>query len=134
MARKKTKKIKCKKCGTILDPKETHPERTWHLISPMPDKEGRITVTLMGIWTCPSCGAKIRGVVSKIKVGDEGKSINRRELLIQELSGNAETDLKDIAERLGFKLDTIKKAVNYFIKKGIVKGRIEGEKFIRASG
>jgi len=38
-------------------------------VAPLPDKKMRITITVMGMYQCPNCGHKFRGVVSKIKVG-----------------------------------------------------------------
>lgn len=56
---------RCPSCGAT----DIKPERTWQLISPLPDARGRVTITIMGSYTCPSCGYKWRGVVSKIKAG-----------------------------------------------------------------
>ncbi|MEM0060856.1 MAG: chromatin protein Cren7 [Fervidicoccaceae archaeon] len=55
----------CPICGTEV----SSPDKTWNLVSPLPDEMGRITVTLMGSFTCPNCGYKWKGVISKIKVG-----------------------------------------------------------------
>ncbi|MDK6028416.1 chromatin protein Cren7 [Ignisphaera sp. 4213-co] len=67
MARKESRKTlnKCPKCGTIVD----SPTKTWQLIAPIPDSAGRVTITIMGVFECPNCGYKWRGVVSKMKVG-----------------------------------------------------------------
>lgn len=56
----------CPKCGTLVQP-----FKTWQLVSPLPDSNGRITITIMGSYNCPNCGYKWRGVVSKMKVGEE---------------------------------------------------------------
>mgnify|MGYP000147266293 CR=1 FL=1 len=66
----------CPKCGT--DVKE--PTKTWQLVAPIPDKKGRITVTVMGVFQCPNCGYKWRGVVSKIKVGGTGIEVGGKEI------------------------------------------------------
>jgi predicted RNA-binding Zn-ribbon protein involved in translation (DUF1610 family) len=58
--------VKCPKCGW-----ETQPLRTWHLTSPLPDSEGRITITIMGSFKCPKCGYSWRGRVSVLRVGGE---------------------------------------------------------------
>lgn len=58
--------MKCPRCGY-----ETQPSKTWHLTSPIPDAEGRISITIMGSFKCPSCGHSWRGRVSVIKVGGE---------------------------------------------------------------
>ena len=48
------------------------PYKTWELIAPFPDKKMRITVTILGMFKCPSCGKSFRGVVSKVKMGTKG--------------------------------------------------------------
>lgn len=55
----------CPVCGT-----PTQPFKTWQLVSPLPDGQGRITITIMGSYQCPNCGHKWRGVVSKMKIGE----------------------------------------------------------------
>lgn len=55
----------CPVCGTEVN----SPDKTWNLVSPLPDDKGRITITVMGSFTCPNCGHKWKGVVSKLKVG-----------------------------------------------------------------
>lgn len=60
--------VKCPSCGT-----EVQPERTWQLVAPLPDAEGRITITVMGSFRCPKCGYSWRGKVSTLKVGPEGE-------------------------------------------------------------
>ncbi|MCD6262846.1 hypothetical protein CW700_04365 [Candidatus Bathyarchaeota archaeon] len=61
------KKNLCPNCGTEVK----EPYKTWQLIAPFPDKKGRITITSMGMYECPKCGKKFRGVVGKIKLGVE---------------------------------------------------------------
>jgi predicted RNA-binding Zn-ribbon protein involved in translation (DUF1610 family) len=56
----------CPKCGTSVEP-----SKTWQLVSPLPDSQGRVTVTIMGSFECPNCGYRWRGVVSKMKVGED---------------------------------------------------------------
>ena len=66
MARRRKKDpYVCPKCGTRV----TEPLKTWTLVSPMPDKHGRITITIMGSFQCPNCGYKWRAVIKKIKEG-----------------------------------------------------------------
>lgn len=62
--------MRCPKCGF-----EVQPERTWQLISPLPDAEGRITITIMGSFRCSNCGHRWRGVVSKIKAGGDSVEV-----------------------------------------------------------
>ena len=69
---------KCPKCGT-----EVQPSKTWQLVAPLPDSEGRITIIVMGSFKCPNCGYSWRGKISKIKVGpsgevEMGKAIRRK--------------------------------------------------------
>ncbi len=65
--RKKSDPLVCPNCGTRVQ----EPVKTWTLTSPLPDKYGRITVTVMGSFECPNCGYKWRAVVKKLKVGGE---------------------------------------------------------------
>jgi C4-type Zn-finger protein len=62
--------VRCPKCGS-----DVQPEKTWQLISPLPDSEGRITITIMGSFHCVNCGFRWRGVVSKVKAGDSGVEV-----------------------------------------------------------
>ena len=58
----------CPSCGTLVE----EPYKTWELVAPFPDKKMRITVTIIGMFKCPSCGKTFRGVVGKVKLGAEG--------------------------------------------------------------
>ncbi len=79
MARKK-KVVRCPRCGAEAG----DPVKTWQLVSPIPDKKGRITITIMGIYQCPKCGYKWRAVVSKIKVGGTGVEVGGKEIKEEE--------------------------------------------------
>lgn len=68
--------LNCPKCGSS----NIDVIKTWQLASPLPDKYGRITVTVMGSIVCKKCGYSWRGVVSKIKVGEKSVSIGDREI------------------------------------------------------
>lgn len=68
--------LKCPKCGST----ELDIVKTWQLTSPLPDKYGRITVTVMGTIVCKTCSYSWRGVVSKLKIGDKSLSIGDREI------------------------------------------------------
>ena len=61
----------CPSCGTLV----SKPYKTWSLVAPFPDKKMRITMTTLGMFECPSCGKKFRGVVGKVKLGAEGVEI-----------------------------------------------------------
>ena len=67
LPRRRRKKNVCPNCGEAVK----DPYKTWELIAPFPDKNMRITVTVMGMYECPNCGKKFRGVVSKLKLGEE---------------------------------------------------------------
>ncbi len=74
MPRKKI--IKCPRCGTEVK----EPVKTWQLVAPIPDRKGRITITIMGVFQCPNCGYRWRGVVSKIKVGGGEVEVGSKKL------------------------------------------------------
>jgi len=78
--------VKCPKCSSS----NIEVLRTWQLTSPLPDKYGRVTVTVMGVMKCRSCGHQWRGVVSKIKVGGESVVIGDKEI------GGGERRVKEI--------------------------------------
>lgn len=94
--------VKCPRCGT-----DVSPERTWQVISPLPDAYGRITITVLGSFKCPSCGYSWRGRVSAVKVGPEGevsfgeekKTRKRSEAPREKRGGKViEVDISDILE------------------------------------
>jgi DNA-directed RNA polymerase subunit RPC12/RpoP len=60
--------VKCSRCGT-----DVQPSKTWQLVAPLPDSEGRITIIVMGSFKCPNCGYRWRGKVSTLKVGANGE-------------------------------------------------------------
>lgn len=65
MPRRDKGPVRCPRCGAEVG----EPVKTWQLVSPFPDKKGRITVTIMGVYQCPKCGYRWRAVVAKLKVG-----------------------------------------------------------------
>jgi len=69
LPRKRENTFTCPKCGK----KATNPIRTWTLVSPIPDKYGRVTITIMGAFICESCGEKWNSTIQKIKTGGEEK-------------------------------------------------------------
>ena len=80
----------CPKCGTRV----TEPDKTWTLVSPLPDKYGRITITIMGSFTCPNCGYKWRAVLKKLKEG--GHPPGAEEEMVKEEGEIIEIDLSDL--------------------------------------
>ncbi|RLG82016.1 MAG: chromatin protein Cren7 [Thermoprotei archaeon] len=96
--------VRCPKCGAEV----VKPEKTWQLVAPLPDAEGRVTIIVMGSFRCPKCGHRWRAKVSSVKVGPEGevevqgrrrrRRVKRREV---RSSGQViEVDLSDIEEEL----------------------------------
>ncbi len=71
MPRKQIKQNVCPSCGEVAE----DPYKTWELIAPFPDKKMRITVTMFGMFKCPSCGKNFKGITSKAKLGAEGIEI-----------------------------------------------------------
>lgn len=135
MPKARIKQIKCSKCGATWKPNEINPIKTWHLIAPFPDKNGKITVTVMAVWRCPKCGASVRGVYSKIKIGADAdiKSKNRTKMLIEILNSSSVVSLDQLANEFKVDINTIKKAVEYLIKTRKIKGIIEGNVFKKLS-
>lgn len=99
--------VKCPRCGTEVK----EPVRTWQLVSPLPDREGRVTITVMGSFVCPNCGYRWRGRVSILKVGADGTTEivgsgkkrgkrGRRERRPKEEGTVIEVDISDIYEEL----------------------------------
>jgi len=68
MPKTQTRQTLCPECGAPVK----EPYKTWELIAPFPDKKMRITATIFGMYECPKCGEKFKGVVSKVKMGSEG--------------------------------------------------------------
>ena len=68
MPKRLAKQNTCPECGETAG----EPYKTWELVSPMPDKHMRITVTAFGMYECGKCGKKFKGVAAKTKLGAEG--------------------------------------------------------------
>jgi len=88
--------VVCPKCGS----KNVEVDRTWQLTSPLPDKYGRITVTVMGVMKCRDCGYKWRGVVSKIKVGGGSVAIGEKEVELEREERRVKEIVLDLDEIL----------------------------------
>ncbi|OYT46899.1 MAG: chromatin protein Cren7 [Desulfurococcales archaeon ex4484_42] len=94
--------VKCPQCGTEVK----QPEKTWQLISPLPDTEGRVTITVMGTFKCPNCGYRWRTKVSTLKVGPGGEveiggrsKRRRKKRSGEKVEGKViEVDISDILE------------------------------------
>ncbi|MEX0567804.1 MAG: DeoR family transcriptional regulator [Candidatus Njordarchaeota archaeon] len=119
-------KIKCKKCGTIFNSSdELNIIKTWHMVSPMPDKNGNLTITIMASWICPQCGAKNTGKISSIKSNSElrGKSPSQR--LIDMIQQKKTISISELANSIGMSKENVRKALEYMIKKKIINALIE---------
>ncbi|MHA2223886.1 MAG: hypothetical protein ACXAC8_01650 [Candidatus Hodarchaeales archaeon] len=121
----KKKKISCKKCGHIINPTETPPEKTWQLVSPMPDKEGRVTLTIMGSFHCPMCNASIRAAIKKVKGDEIGSGQSKKELLIQAVSLINEPTAIELIEIAGISAISVGKAIKTLIDQGKLSGQVE---------
>jgi len=71
MPRKQVKPNVFPSCAEVAK----EPYKTWQLVAPFPDKKMRITVTIFGMFKCPSCGRNFKGIVGKAKMGAEGVEI-----------------------------------------------------------
>lgn len=102
-SRKRQNANVCPSCGFVVE----KPSKTWHIVSPMPDAHGRITVSVMASFVCPRCGSKWKGVVSKVKVGETdievegggGKSGLKSQPEARRQGEVIELDINDIMER-----------------------------------
>ncbi|MFW9991704.1 MAG: hypothetical protein ACFFD4_06565 [Candidatus Odinarchaeota archaeon] len=129
----KEQKITCKKCSTVINPKDHPPGKTWEMISPMPDKEGNVTLTIMGSFRCPNpnCGKSVIAALRKIKGADIGSGKSKHELLMEYIEGLKEKEpVSQVAEVVGINVDKIEKALSALIKRGKIKGRLEGNYYV----
>ncbi len=124
------KKLKCKNCGNTSF-EGIKPNKTWQMYSPLPDKNGNITITVMGSFTC-NCGKNVRGAIKTIKTDQtEGGTYKKREKLLEALvSATDKIDLTKLSSELDIELNTLKKVVEAYIKKGKVKGQVTDNSFV----
>ena len=122
---------RCNSCGYIINPKETPPNKTWNMISPMPDKMGRVTLTIMGSFTCPKCSKNVKLAMQKIKSADDIDGKSKKDNLLTIINGLKEkTSLETIAKNLGMQQPAVGKAIKLLIQRGEVKGTMDGNIFI----
>ncbi|MHA1977261.1 MAG: hypothetical protein ACW98F_09180 [Candidatus Hodarchaeales archaeon] len=126
---KRKKKISCKKCGTEIDPVETPPLKTWQLVSPMPDKEGRVTLTIMGSFRCPECNASVRAALKKIRGDEMGSGMSKKELLIQAVKLIEKPTPIDEIEIQGISSQAVGKAIETLITQKSLNGKVKEGKF-----
>ncbi len=124
----KVKMITCKKCGFSFKPTDVTPTKTWVNVSPMPDKDGRVTITTMAVWKCPKCGSTVRGAMGKTKGEFEGKS--KKEQLLDFLQSGQKISVEEIAIKFGYDAKNVEKIIEIMIKKGQVKGKIDKGIFV----
>jgi hypothetical protein len=122
---KRKKKIACKKCGREINPTETPPLKTWQLISPMPDKEGRVTLTIMGSFRCPDCNASVRASLKKIKGDEMAAGTSKKELLIQAVKLITEPTPIEEIEIAGISSKAVEKAIETLINQKSLTGKVE---------
>ncbi len=67
----------CPVCGV----RALNPIRTWTLVSPIPDKHGRVTITVMGAFLCNNCGKMWSSPIQKLKSEGalESRDVGERE-------------------------------------------------------
>lgn len=123
--KKREKQISCKKCGQIINPIETPPDKTWQLVSPMPDKEGRVTLTIMGSFRCPRCNASIRASLKKIRGDEIGSGKSKKELLIQAVALVQEATPIEQIEIEGISAAAVSKAIVTLINQGQLNGKVK---------
>ncbi|HUT82190.1 MAG TPA: PCI domain-containing protein [Candidatus Bathyarchaeia archaeon] len=132
MAKKeKLKRVNCKKCGESWMPDEVPTNKEWTKLAPMPDSEGRLTVMIMATWNCPSCGKSAMGLKGKFK--DEGPTgPSKQELIIEKINSiDSKISLSELASELSFSEENLEKALQAFINRKTISGKIENGYFIK---
>ncbi len=129
MSPKRKKKISCKKCGREINPTETPPLKTWQLVSPMPDKEGRVTLTIMGSFRCPDCNASVRAALKKVRGDEMGSGTSKKELLIQAVKLIEKPTPIDEIEIQGISSKAVGKAIETLISQKSLNGEVKEGKF-----
>jgi hypothetical protein len=129
----KVKDVKCKGkkgCGYSFSIGSEHDKRKkeWTLVSPMPDKDGNVTITMMATWDCPQCGKNITGSAGKTKGDFSSKS--RKVLIEEKLATKSEFEISTFAKEINVEEGNLTKILNMMIKKGSVNASIKAGKFI----
>ena len=110
---------RCNSCGYLINPKETPPNKTWNMISPMPDKMGRVTLTIMGSFTCPKCSKNVKIAMQKIKSADDVDGKSKKDSLLTIINNLREkTSLEVIAKNLGMPELDVGKSIKLLIQRG----------------
>ncbi len=88
----------------------------------------------MGSFRCANCGASIRTSIQKIKGDDFSTGKSKRQEMLELITASEEPiEIDELSTRLGMNTITIRKALTAMIKKGIITGTVEGERFIPES-
>lgn len=124
----KVKPVKCKKCGHTFMPADVPTKKQWTLVSPMPDKDGNVTITIMATWDCPNCGKNITGSMGKTKGDFQGKS--KKEQVEELISTGENFNVSEAAAKIGVAEGNLTKILKKFIDDGKVKAKIENDQFI----
>ncbi len=128
----KIKDLKCKKCGHTFPPNSEeglkHRKKEWTFVSPMPDKNGDVTITAMASFNCPSCGKNITGAYGKTKGDFGGKS--KTERIKDKLDEKVTFPIDAFATEIGVEGENLTKILNMMIKKGSAKGEIKSGDFV----
>ena len=125
----KQKLIKCKACGEEWIPTDVPTKKEWNIVSPMPDKQGNVTITRMATWDCPSCGKNRTGAKGKTK-GEFKKEDTPKYKIEHALDSGEKINLEELAEEIGFDINSIKKIIPMYQKKKNLKGEIRDNFFI----
>ncbi|MCK5343634.1 MAG: hypothetical protein KAR20_09525, partial [Candidatus Heimdallarchaeota archaeon] len=107
----------------------TPPLKTWQLVSPMPDKEGRVTLTIMGSFRCPECNASVRAALKKVKGDEMGSGTSKKEALIQAVKLIEKPTPIDEIEIQGISSQTVGKAIETLITQKSLNGEVKDGKF-----
>lgn len=127
MAKKKL--IKCKNCGEEWIPTDVPTKKEWNIVSPMPDKQGNVTITRMATWDCPKCGKNRTGAKAKTK-GEFKEEETPKYKIEHAISSGEKFNIAVLAEEIGFDIESIKKIIPMYLKKQNSKGKIDGDFFI----
>ena len=125
----KMKLIKCKGCGEEWKPLDVPTKKEWMLRSPMPDKNGNLTFTTMATWDCPKCGKSRTGAKGKTK-GEFKKEDTPKYKIEYALGSGEKFNVIDLAEAIGFDVESIRKIIPMYVKKKNIKGKLDGDFFI----
>ena len=127
MAKKKL--IKCKNCGEEWGPLDVPTKKEWNIVSPMPDKQGNVTITRMATYDCPNCGKNRTAAKAKTK-GEFKEEETPKYKIEHAISSGEKFNIADLAEEIGFDVESIKKIIPMYVKKQNIKGKIAGDFFI----